>query len=534
MQLRKRQISEVTDETDPGKRPCINPSIFPPEDTSGGETITEEEYMSEDNDTSESSSVFNLEKELENLQDLDPGLYDTFQQVQSEIERTEPNARDLLTIPMRLEDRAKLCQHYEIYKTCAPNTDEWLAARNRYNKLLIDYRTGYKLHSQYSATDIADMADKVTKLSSFNPQLTLKYRILNLPCTDQIKGVIYRKYEEMLDLSPSDEEYGKIKTWLTWAISIPYNFVKQVTVSNMTEFITNARKRLDQELFGMDKVKEQILLVLTARIRNPDQVHANLGLVGPPGTGKTAIARLIAEIMGCGFSQISLGGVDKSEVLKGHDYTYIGSQPGEIVRCLRNMGHKNGIIFLDELEKVSDKPEIRAALLHVLDPSQNRDFHDLYLADIGMDLSRIWWVGSMNSLPHDNALADRWWIINVEGYTFKEKIRIVQDYIIPKELRNTGLSSSFITMNAATTGILIERVCSSMDKGVRALEKSIKDIVAKIIFLVTHQDDNGGLPFKVSFNPGYKLTYPVTVDNVLLEKLLERRELDTMMMSMYI
>ena len=214
----------------------------------------------------------------------------------------------------------------------------------------------------------------------------------------------------------------------------------------------------------MEKIKEQILLFLSAKIMNPNMKRSNLGLVGPPGVGKTAIARMIANLLDSGFEQISFGGVDKADFLKGHEYTYVGAQPGEIVKCLKRMGHKNGIIFLDELDKAAEHPDISAALLHLVDQSQNYDFRDNFLGEISIDLSHIWYIGSMNLRPSDEALADRWWIIDVGGYTIKDKSKIVKEYLLPKALTNINMDKSSVYFNDNSVVYFINKVSSTSDK----------------------------------------------------------------------
>jgi len=322
--------------------------------------------------------------------DDDPEAYKILLSIKKEIARTEPDIKALLHTPLRLEDRAKLCQYYEIYKMQVPNTNEWLECRSRYNAMFKEYKAGYEQSKKYSIEDMTRMEKEEDKFTGFDARLALKYKILNLETSKENKEVIYRRYEEFLAMDSIDDEFGKLKHWLSWATDFPHDRVKEHKDTNITEFIKKAKERLDKELYGMEKVKEQILLFMSAKLRNPSMVHANLGLVGPPGTGKTCIARLIAEIMDCGFSQISFGGVDRADFLKGHEYTYVGAQPGEIVKCIKRMGHKNGIIFLDELDKIADNPEIRSALLHIIDPSQNSDYHDNFLGgEIRIDLSKI-------------------------------------------------------------------------------------------------------------------------------------------------
>jgi len=531
--LRKRKQSDEQPENDNTKKhriKCEDDDIELrewPIESSGSDNSTEDQddESTEDDD----SSSITIDK------DDNPEAYKILRAVKDEIARTEPDIKSMLLTPMRLEDRAKLCQYYEIYKMQIPNTNEWLECRGRYNSMFKEYKSGYEQSKKYSDADLARMERDEEKFTGFDARLALKYKILNLETSKENKEVIYRRYEEFLALDSVDDEFGKLKHWLTWATDFPHDLVKDHVSQNITEFIKKAKDRLDKELHGMEKVKEQILLFMSAKMRNPSMVHANLGLVGPPGTGKTCIARLIADIMDCGFSQISFGGVDKADFLKGHEYTYVGAQPGEIVKCIKRMGHKNGIIFLDELDKITDNPEIRSALLHMIDPSQNSDYRDNFLGgEIRIDLSKIWYIGSMNSIPTDEALADRWWIINVGGYCRSDKINILENHLLPRALKNCGLDPSSVSFPQGSAGYLISKVCRSGDKGVRTLEKTVKDLVNKINFIEIHQNETGILPFKTSFQLNYKLTFPIVLKTELLDKLLEDSDLEVTMSMMYI
>ena len=397
-----------------------------------------------------------------------------------------------------------------------------------------EYKLGYKQHRIFTQKEHDRMKEEEQKLSDYNPELAIKYKILNLQTNQHNKAAIYRRYEELLSLDTRNDEYSKLKHWLNWATSIPHDKIKTVNVPNITKFIINASKKLDEELFGMKKVKEQILLFLSAKLTNPQMKRSNLGLVGPPGTGKTNIARMVAKLMDWSFEQISFGGVDKADFLKGHEYTYVGAQPGAIIKSLRRMGHKNGIIFLDELDKIAENPEVRAALLHLVDQSQNQEFRDNFLGDITTDLSHIWFISSMNSIPKDTALADRWWIINVPGYNRKEKGVIIKNYLLPKILKNNSRSSEDIVMNTKTSQYLVSKVCKQSDKGVRTIKKVLTDVINKIIFIITHQDGSGRLPFDTTFNLGFKLEYPVMIDCNLLDTLIKSKELNSMLHTMYL
>lgn len=496
---------------------------------SDDEESNDEEYEEEED----------LKEMLQSFMKKDPTAYKSLQEVQDEIERTEPNITDILKVPMRLEDRAKLCQHYEIYKAHTPNTYEWLEARETVNKMFRQFKDGYIEYMKFNEEKRRQMDDEAKQFKSHDASLALRYKILGLETSPEIKQVIFRKFEEFQEMSTSDDEYSKMRNWLKWAVDIPHNKIKtfEHTSNKITNFILTASKRLDEQLYGMDKVKEQILMFLTSKLTNPDMKKSNLGLVGEPGTGKTSIARLIAELLDIGFEQISFGGVDKPDFLKGHEYTYIGSQPGEIVKCLCRMGHKNGILFLDEYEKISDNKDLCAALLHITDPSQNSEFRDLFLSEIPIDLSQLWFVYSMNSLPEDSALRDRIFSIEIPGYTRKDKVRIIRDYLLPKALKNGDMKAQDVQIDEDTSEYLVKKVCEQSDKGVRTIEKAIGDIMNKIRFIVTHQDKKGKLPFKVSFDPGEKLKYPITINKKLVDTFIEDKKLDKTtekMLSMYI
>ena len=502
------------------------------------EAEEDEEDDDEDDEEDEDEDIMTvvMDKELEKLKNTEPAIYSSLLQVKDEIARTEPDVKKMLLTPLRLEDKAKICQLYEIYKNLEPNTEEWLNIRNKYNFMLKEYKSSYEESKKYTTEDISRMKEEEEKHVGFDSQLTLKYKILNLETSKKNKEYIYRRYEYFVSLNNMEDEYTKLKHWLTRATDFPHDKKKEIIINDITEFIKNAKLHLDKELYGMSKVKEQILLFLSAKLLNPNMIHSNLALVGSPGIGKTKIARLIADILGGGFAQISFGGVDRADFLKGHEYTYIGAQPGEVVKCVKKIGYKNGVILFDEIERGSENQDIRSALLHMIDTSQNYDYHDNFLgSEISIDLSNIWFIGSMNSKPKDEAFADRWWFIDVEGYSHNDKIQIIQKYLLPRELKNCDMLDKSINFdNEETISYLIRKICKPDDRGVRTLEKFIKDIVNKVNFLVKHQDSQGKMPFQMSFEIEYKITFPVVLNIKLLDKLIETKDIKDMINTMYI
>lgn len=529
--IRKRPESPI--ETGGRKKPKKVDISEKPSDNETGKT----DYETATESTSESSEELFLDPtdiNLEKLEKEDPVAFANFKKVEEEITKSEPDLLKILKTPMRLEDRVKLFQYYEIYKNQEPNTEEWINSRDFVNKLFKDYQIVYKQHCQYNDKQHEKMEDQAKKFTNYNTQINLKYKILNLETSDNNKEVIYRRYEEYTETSPTDDQYGKLRNWLSWATDLPYDKLKIQKITDMSKLLKKAADIMNKELYGMEKVKEQILLFINAKLTNPTMKKCNLGLIGPPGSGKTSIAKLIAKLMDLPFEQISFGGIDKPDYLKGHEYTYIGSQPGEIVRCMKRMGYKNGILFLDEYEKISDNKDICSALLHITDPTQNNEFRDNFLADITIDLSDIWFIYSMNSAPSDDALNDRIFTIEVPGYSYSDKIKIIEEYLLPKCLKNCSLEVGNITLAKGAAGYIINKVSSSHDGGVRSIEKAIADIVNKVNFIVTYQDKKGNIPFDISFKINQKLSYPLVLDNIMLEKILISKETNKMIQMMYI
>ncbi len=190
--------------------------------------------------------------------------------------------------------------------------------------------------------------------------------------------------------------------------------------------------------------------------------------------------------------------------------------PGEITQVLAKMKYKNGLIMFDEYEKIS--PQMAATLLHVTDPEQNKDFIDDYLR-FEQDLSSIFWGFCMNKKPDDLALSDRMFILYVDGYNFNEKVKIVTDYALPERVRELELADNSITMSEDVAKHFVTTFSDDSDKGVRPLKHNIIDLCNKIVFLVTHQDDNGDLPFDTTFNLKKKLSYPVIVTKKMINML---------------
>lgn len=305
---------------------------------------------------------------------------------------------------------------------------------------------------------------------------------------DDVEKVFKKELDKLDLLNPQSPEYSVQLTYLQTLVSLPWN---EYTIDDLD--LNRARKVLDTDHYGMEKVKERILEYIAVLSLRGDFKSPILCLYGPPGVGKTSLGKSIAKAMGRKYVRVSLGGLHDESEIRGHRRTYIGAMPGRIIKNIQKAGASNPVFILDEIDKITQNTvngDPSSALLEVLDPEQNNAFHDNYL-DVDYDLSKVLFIATANDLNTiPRPLLDRMETIEVSGYITEEKEEIAKRHLIPKEKDNTGLGDQRLSFTKQATEKIIEQY--TRESGVRQLEIQINKALRKLAFM---KASKGELPF---------------------------------------
>lgn len=503
--------------------------------------------MSE-SDSSYDDKSYKKRKEYEDYDELDKNIlnkYNTTQQKKFKKEYEEikkhivymPTVFDILETNASLKDKCILMQQLDILINMDKYSYDYMIKKS----YLIEQIEKMKNQEKPKKNELDNIEKDLLEILKSN--ISLKNKILKADINTNKKAVIYEKYLKLQEMDQNHGEYYKIKEWIDYSLKLPTEN-KQLNLPKINESnkkinigLEKIQKKLDSNLYGMDNVKEEILLILNNKITNNNNIGNALALLGQPGTGKTCIIRTLAEALDIPFVQISLGGMTDSSYLDGHSYTYEGATPGIIAKALMEMQYSNGIIFFDEIDKLSESEkgkEVAWNLLHITDFTQNNNFRDKYLCDIEIDLSKIWFIYSMNDDTFmDKALKDRLPIIKVPGYDKKDKLIIAKEYIIPKILKNIKMDKKLVFFDDKVLEYIISKN-NVNPSGVRELDKMLNRILSKINLYnnVVLKDGSIG---------NLKLTYeikdfktPLNLTNNIIDDLLKNYNKKNVSLSMYI
>jgi ATP-dependent Lon protease len=424
-----RAISKsTTDEFD--KYVNLNKKI-PPEVLG---TISEIDELGKLSDTIASHLSIKLSDKQQILESVD--LYDRFEKIQSFIQ----SELDVLQVEKKIRGRVK----------------------NQMEKT----QREYYLNEQMKAIqkELGENEDGKDDISEYEE------KIENAKLTKEAREKCYAEIKKIRSMSPMSAESSVIRNYLDWILSIPWG--KKTKVKKDINF---AKQVLDEDHYGLEKVKERILEYLAVQQRIKKMKGPILCLVGAPGVGKTSLGKSIARATGRKFVRMSLGGVRDEAEIRGHRRTYIGSMPGKVLQMMKKAGSSNPLFLLDEIDKLGAdyRGDPSSALLEVLDPEQNNTFNDHYL-EVDYDLSDTMFLTTANTLRMPPALLDRMEIIRIAGYTEDEKVQIAKQHLIPEIIKKHGLKDGELSIEDNAITSLIKYY--TREAGVRSLEREIANL----------------------------------------------------------
>ncbi len=488
---------------------------------SESELINDDESIASE----DTESTFDEEEMFEESYDLpkhlkgNTKLKKRFSALVQRIKSQEPSIEQILQLKIRSKRKVELLQQYYIYRySTLPHSEEKYYMRKELNAYIDQAKKEYSefcLHKKKFLT-----LEKHNKIE--NDLMLLKKKLLDLDTTQENLNILYQKFNALESRSEGgSEEHFKALNWMKQCLSLPFNKITKIKMidNDIEKFLMYTKAQLDKELYGMTSAKEQILLYLHDRLKNPTTRQPPLALLGSPGMGKTSIALSLAQLMGLPFASLSLGGVAEPSFLTGHCSTFVGSKPGRIASSLISTQSNTSVLFFDEIDKIENN-DVVSSLLHIMDTTQNALFRDNYFGQITIDLSNVFFIVSMNEKPKDRALADRLSYVTIDDYTEKEKCIITERYLLPKALKNVGLNKEDILFSNHDMIQSFVRKISPGSSGIRKLKEAMGTLISKILFNINNQSIDTSFTLNRDKYSKTNLVFPFKITEDIISHLL--------------
>jgi ATP-dependent Lon protease len=351
----------------------------------------------------------------------------------------------------------------------------------------------YNRQSQSKKMELLELMHRVSSLVLDEGETPHKFRVLQLPISDYVKSSVIKKITSLSEISSEGGDGHKLRSWVDAFMRIPFGKTVPLPIQlkdgtkKCTDFMVNARKKMDKHIYGMEPAKLQIMQIIAQWIVNPGSVGNVIALQGAMGVGKTSFARnAIAEVLQRPFEFFTLGGASDIANFIGHSYTYEGSLWGRIADSLMHAKTMNPVMYFDELDKISGTPqgeEIVSMMIHMTDRSQNTQFHDRYFAGVDFDLSQCLFIFSFNDVDKVHPiLRDRMTVIHCDGYTEKDKTVILKDYIWPQIIDRLRFKPNDVVLSDPAIKHIISEY-SKDEKGVRTLIRTVESMMTRLNML---------------------------------------------------
>jgi len=443
----------------------------------------------------------------------------------TDVQRQNPVVKEMIADIKAKEVAHKIENEHKQKKQKGKNTRKFKSLLREKN-VMNDVKFFKENMTQEQQRIVLKQMEEIKKFSDVEKPYRLQLLEANIPVA--FKACAYKKINTLKYMEPGAGEYYKIKNWVDTFMQIPFGKYKQlpITIDDGIEkchaFMENAKKTLDEAVFGLNDAKLQIMQMIGQLLVNPSAVGTAIAIKGPMGTGKTTLIKDgISKILGRDFAFIALGGATDSSFLEGHSYTYEGSLWGRIVDTIINCKCMNPVFYFDELDKVSDTPrgeEIIGILTHLTDTTQNSKFHDKYFAEIDFDLSRCLFIFSYNDEAKVNPiLRDRMYRIHTKGYDQAQKTTIANNYLLPKIREQVKFNATDILIPEDTLHNLITNHTEKED-GVRNLKRCLEIIHTKLNLYRLMKPGTNLFESDMSI----KVEFPLTVTSDIVDKLIKK------------